>query len=196
MLFWQSTVTVTQSIYPLKVACIQRANERSESSGGDLRVKVLVDHMRGTRGAKNSRTMLLGLVRQFGERVSVALYHTPDLRGLRKIVLPERYNETVGLSHLKVYLFDDTLIMSGYVINTCLFVLSSWKVDFFRSQLWCTARCIVISKVIWDYIHMILEAFVIRLRWLSHAVTSPHICQLTIQENTTCGTSLCPVSNF
>lgn len=78
-------------------------------------MKFLFDYMRGSRGEKNSRTMLLPLLRDFGQKVSVALYHTPDLRGIVKRVLPERYNETVGVNHMKVYLFDDTLIMSGYV---------------------------------------------------------------------------------
>ena len=59
--------------------------------------------------------MLLPLLKDFTENVNVALYHTPDLRGLLKKIVPERYNETVGLSHMKVYLFDDTIILSGYV---------------------------------------------------------------------------------
>lgn len=57
--------------------------------------------------------MLLPLVQSFANSVKVSLYHSPSLRGLLKLLLPERFNETVALTHLKVYLTDNTLIMSG-----------------------------------------------------------------------------------
>ena len=82
-----------------------------------LNVEILLEHTRGSRGEHNSRTMLLPLVQNFTNVVKVSLYHSPSLRGLLKLLLPERFNETVALTHLKVYLTDDTLIMSGYVIS-------------------------------------------------------------------------------
>ena len=57
--------------------------------------------------------MLLPLIKDFGSRARVSLYHTPELRGFRKLVLPEKFNETIGVQHMKVYLFDDNLIISG-----------------------------------------------------------------------------------
>lgn len=78
-----------------------------------LRLNVLLDFTRGTRGVSNSKTMLLPLVREFGEQVQFSLYHTPDLRGITKRLVPPRWNELVGLQHMKVYLFDDTVIISG-----------------------------------------------------------------------------------
>jgi CDP-diacylglycerol--glycerol-3-phosphate 3-phosphatidyltransferase len=41
------------------------------------------------------------------------LYHTPALRGAWKRLMPDRYNETIGLQHCKIYIFDDTFVMSG-----------------------------------------------------------------------------------
>ena len=81
--------------------------------------------MRGSRGERNSRRMLLPLLRDFSDSVTIALYHTPDLRGWIKALLPERYNETIGLFHMKVYVFDDTVIMSGCVnLNWLLFIIA------------------------------------------------------------------------
>lgn len=57
--------------------------------------------------------MLSPLASRYGDRAAVSLYHTPDLTGFKKFVLPPRWDETVGLQHMKVYLFDDTLILSG-----------------------------------------------------------------------------------
>ncbi len=85
----------------------------AQQANPDLELRVLLDFTRGSRGEKNSRTMLLPLLRDFGDRTEVSLYHTPDLRGMWKRLVPERFNETVGLQHMKVYLFDDNLIMSG-----------------------------------------------------------------------------------
>ena len=89
--------------------------KRSEASDQLLNVEILLEHTRGSRGEDNSRTMLLPLVQNFTDAVKVSLYHSPSLRGLLKLLLPERFNETVALTHLKVYLTDDTLIMSGWV---------------------------------------------------------------------------------
>ena len=61
--------------------------------------------------------MLLPLVQNFSDVVKISLYHSPRLRGLLKLLLPERFNETVALTHLKVYLTDDTIIMSGSVMS-------------------------------------------------------------------------------
>lgn len=64
-------------------------------------------------GRKNSRTMLLPLLQRFPEQVRVSLFHTPSLRGLLRLLVPERFNETIGLQHIKVYLFDGSVILSG-----------------------------------------------------------------------------------
>jgi len=78
-----------------------------------IRVSILLDYMRGSRGVKNSRTMLLPLLKEFPSSVTVALFHTPKLRGIVRRLLPERYNETFGVNHIKAYIFDDTIVISG-----------------------------------------------------------------------------------
>lgn len=59
--------------------------------------------------------MLLPLLQRFTSQMRVSLYHTPDLRGLLRLLVPQRFNETIGVQHIKVYLFDDSIIISGYV---------------------------------------------------------------------------------
>ncbi|CAH1273157.1 PGS1 [Branchiostoma lanceolatum] len=87
----------------------------------DLQVTVLLDYTRGSRGRNNSRTLLLPLLQKFPDRVQVSLYHTPDLRGLLKAVVPERFNETIGLQHMKIYLTDNSVIMSGANLSEMYF---------------------------------------------------------------------------
>lgn len=77
------------------------------------RVRILLDASRGSRGVVNSRKMLLPLVQSHHDCCTVHLYHTPALRGLLKAILPERFNEVIGLQHMKVYIFDDALLISG-----------------------------------------------------------------------------------
>jgi len=48
------------------------------------------------------------------------MYHTPNLAGLRKDILPNRINEGWGLQHMKLYGIDDEIIMSGYVSSVQL----------------------------------------------------------------------------
>lgn len=59
--------------------------------------------------------MLLPLLQRFPDQMRVSLYHTPDLRGLLRLLVPERFNETIGVQHIKAYLFDNSLIISGCV---------------------------------------------------------------------------------
>ncbi|TMW69625.1 hypothetical protein Poli38472_001781 [Pythium oligandrum] len=79
-----------------------------------IHVKIVLDHSRGQRGGqtKSSVSMFKELMKAFPENFELYLYKVPQLRGL-KASLPPPFNETIGVSHAKVYLVDDTLILSG-----------------------------------------------------------------------------------
>ncbi|KAI6186573.1 CDP-diacylglycerol--glycerol-3-phosphate 3-phosphatidyltransferase [Aphelenchoides besseyi] len=84
-----------------------------------LEVKMLFDYLRGTRGGA------LGTAGMLAERklrnAEVYLFHTPDLRGTLKRILPERMNEIVGLQHMKFFIFDDSIIISGANLSDTYF---------------------------------------------------------------------------
>ncbi|XP_071763988.1 CDP-diacylglycerol--glycerol-3-phosphate 3-phosphatidyltransferase, mitochondrial [Centroberyx gerrardi] len=105
------------------VDCMEEALQRSQddSHAPDLKVSILLDYTRGSRGEINSRTMLLPLLQRFGSQMRVSLYHTPDLRGLLRMLVPQRFNETIGVQHIKVYLFDDSIIISGANLSDSYF---------------------------------------------------------------------------
>lgn len=88
------------------------AMEENVRRNSDLKVNILLDYARGTRGVKNSKEMIMPLVRQ-SENCTLSLYHTPALRGITKRLAPARWNEILGLQHMKIYLFDNTVILSG-----------------------------------------------------------------------------------
>ncbi|XP_015595297.1 CDP-diacylglycerol--glycerol-3-phosphate 3-phosphatidyltransferase, mitochondrial [Cephus cinctus] len=84
------------------------------ANNSEVKVNILLDYMRGSRGRVNSRKMLEPLLNgKWSSQCNVFLYHTPKLRGVLKALIPERFNELIGLQHMKLYLFDDTLIISG-----------------------------------------------------------------------------------
>ena len=93
------------------VETLRQALRRSDR----LQVYILIDCLRGTRVSKDksSATLLLSLIKEFPSQVQVSLYHTPDLTGVLKKTLPQRFNEGIGLMHLKIYGFDDTVMLSG-----------------------------------------------------------------------------------
>ncbi|KAG0198728.1 CDP-diacylglycerol--glycerol-3-phosphate 3-phosphatidyltransferase [Mortierella sp. GBA30] len=80
-----------------------------------LKLNLLLDSLRGTRdsGKGSSASLLYPLLKAYPDQVRISMYHTPDLSGFLKQVMPPRFNEGIGLMHMKVYAFDDTLIMSG-----------------------------------------------------------------------------------
>lgn len=43
------------------------------------------------------------------------MFHTPNLYGWKKKYMPKRINEGWGLQHMKLYGFDDEIILSGYI---------------------------------------------------------------------------------
>lgn len=88
------------------------AIQENVKNNDELKVDILLDYNRGTRGKKNSKAMLMPLVKNH-RNVTLSLYHTPLLRGIAKRLAPARWNELLGLQHMKLYLFDDTIILSG-----------------------------------------------------------------------------------
>lgn len=86
--------------------------KKNMNDNENLNVNILLDYTRGTRGQTNSKGMLMPLV-SLGKKCVLSLYHTPMLRGLTKSLIPARWNELIGIQHMKIYLFDDTVIISG-----------------------------------------------------------------------------------
>ncbi|ORY40431.1 hypothetical protein BCR33DRAFT_852757 [Rhizoclosmatium globosum] len=95
------------------------------ASNPSLNVHVLVDQMRGTRPDKNARssstaTLLLPLVKKYPAQTTVSLFEFPSKNPLTKLV-PARFNEAFGLQHIKAYVFDNDVVISGANLNTDYF---------------------------------------------------------------------------
>ena len=95
----------------MQVQCFHKS--LSDDSKKDLKCTLLLDHLRGFRGHPNSVTMVQDLITQFGDKLSLGLYHTPNLRGIWKKLNLERFNEVMGLQHMKIYIFDNDVMLSG-----------------------------------------------------------------------------------
>ncbi|KAK6458479.1 phosphatidylglycerolphosphate synthase [Scheffersomyces xylosifermentans] len=95
------------------VDCIDSALSKNEN----LKVYILADALRGTREAPEapcSASLLVPLVEKHGKhRVDIRMYHTPHLSGFTKHLAPKRINEGWGLQHMKLYGFDDEVMLSG-----------------------------------------------------------------------------------
>lgn len=116
------------------ISCIEDALSLNE----DLKISILTDALRGTREApKNfcSANLLVPLVEKFGKhRVDIRMYHTPHLRGLKKSLTPKRVNETWGLQHMKLYGFDNEIILSGANLSEDYFTDRQDRYYIFRSK--------------------------------------------------------------
>lgn len=60
------------------------------------------------------------------------MFHTPNLTGLRKKVVPKRINEGWGLQHMKLYGIDDEIIMSGANLSTDYFTNRQDRYHLFK----------------------------------------------------------------
>lgn len=106
------------------------------NNGPDLKVSILTDALRGTRESPDAScaSLLTPLVAEFPDRVEIRMYHTPNLTGLRKRFLPKRINEGWGLQHMKLYGFDDEVILSGANLSTDYFTNRQDRYHIFSSR--------------------------------------------------------------
>ncbi|MCJ1360373.1 MAG: CDP-diacylglycerol--glycerol-3-phosphate 3-phosphatidyltransferase [Icmadophila ericetorum] len=105
-----STLYIGQAEHEL-VQCLRETLLANE----ELQVSILTDYLRGTRESPNPScaSLLASLVAEFPDRVDVRMYHTSNLVGFKELVIPKRINEGWGLQHMKLYGFDDEVILSG-----------------------------------------------------------------------------------
>ncbi|CAF3291662.1 unnamed protein product [Rotaria socialis] len=101
---------------------IRTALEKNPS----LRLVVLLDHLRGLRidnhaDKTTSKSMFLPLIEKYPSRVDFYLFHTPLLSGLLRKLMPARINESWGVQHMKIYMADNNLIISGANLNKSYF---------------------------------------------------------------------------
>ncbi len=126
------------------IDCISRAMDKNP----ELRVEILVDYLRSTRDAPGDSTasLLASLASDFGDRIDIRLYHTPKLHGLTEMLMPKRFNEGFGLQHMKIYGFDNEVMLSGANLSEDYFTNRQDRYYLFH------------SKSISDYYHAVQKA--------------------------------------
>ncbi|CAO4360947.1 unnamed protein product [Caenorhabditis nigoni] len=86
----------------------------------DIDVTILLDLLRGTRRSSDGESSVT-VMKPISDRAKIFLYHTPELNGLVKRVLPQRADEIIGLQHMKLYIFDDNVLISGANLSDSYF---------------------------------------------------------------------------
>ena len=127
-----STLYIGKSEYEL----VFTIREALLNNGPDLRVSILTDAIRGTRESPepSCASLLAPLVAEFPDRVEVRMYHTPNLTGLRKKIIPKRINEGWGLQHMKLYGIDNEVILSGANLSDDYFTNRQDRYHVFSSK--------------------------------------------------------------
>ncbi|AMD21909.1 HFR054Wp [Eremothecium sinecaudum] len=89
----------------------------------DLKVHFLIDGLRGTRETPKtcSASLIAQLAKEHGERINIRLYKTPAYVGWKRWLIPSRFNEGIGLQHMKIYGFDNSVILSGANLSSDYF---------------------------------------------------------------------------
>ena len=79
----------------------------------ELKSHILLDYLRGTRGLSGRQSSLdaLSPILSF---TTLSLYKSSLFTRLHNLILPERWNEIIGLQHMKIYIVDDNVLLSGY----------------------------------------------------------------------------------
>lgn len=114
------------------IDCIREALKKNAK----LKVHVLVDGLRGARESpsKCSVTLVSRLLEDYQDRVDIRLYRTPACVGWKGSILPRRINEGLGLQHMKIYGFDDEVILSGANLSSDYFTNRQDRYYVFHSK--------------------------------------------------------------
>ncbi|GBE81880.1 hypothetical protein BKA93DRAFT_743850 [Sparassis latifolia] len=87
-----------------------------------LKIHIHLDFNRSTRpGPQSTARLLLPLLQEYPNRVCVALFRSPKLKGIMAKLVPPRFNEGWGTWHPKIYGADDDVLISGANLNTSYF---------------------------------------------------------------------------
>ncbi len=115
---------------------ISTVQDALQHNGLDLKVSILTDALRGTREAPDPScaSLLASLVEKFPDQVEIRMYHTPNLTGFRKALVPKRINEGWGLQHIKLYGIDDEVILSGANLSNDYFTDRQDRYHVFSSK--------------------------------------------------------------
>lgn len=113
------------------IDCISDALAKNEK----LKVHFMVDGLRGTRETpdKCSASLLAELQQKYGERVNLRCYRTPEFSGWRTMI-PKRFNEGLGLQHMKIYGFDDEVMLSGANLSQDYFTNRQDRYYLFKNK--------------------------------------------------------------
>ena len=111
------------------------------AAGRGVRVSLLLDALRARRRQEGSGTIAETLASRLllqgngasTERPKISLYHTPTLKGILKSVVRPPFSEILGVCHMKAYVFDDTVVMSGANLNEKYFTSRQDRYIAFRS---------------------------------------------------------------
>lgn len=132
---------------PLEQSLVDTVRKNVNFTKNNLKVNILIDYMRGSRCSNNSRTMFQPLLQDNFHNCRVSLYHTPFLRGLLKRIIPQRANEIFGLQHMKLYIFDDTLIISGANLSNDYFTNRQDRYFVINDKKLCDFYCELVNRV-------------------------------------------------
>ncbi|XP_054288927.1 CDP-diacylglycerol--glycerol-3-phosphate 3-phosphatidyltransferase, mitochondrial-like [Macrosteles quadrilineatus] len=90
---------------------VEVLDDRLRERGSNLQLTVLLDAVRDSRDC-SARIMLLPLLRKHSH-CQVSLFQTPDLHWFWSKICPPKVNELIGIQHIKLYVFDDNVLITG-----------------------------------------------------------------------------------
>ena len=92
--------------------------ENTLKTNPNLKVSMIMDCSRSTRYIEDKKSSLHTLLPLFNHNgnIDIHLFRTPNLKGIYNY-FPERAKEVAGVHHIKAFIFDDTLIISGANLN-------------------------------------------------------------------------------
>ncbi len=84
----------------------------------ELRLEFWFDGLRGMRRSSSLNgvstfDLIQPLAIKYPSRCSIFMYTSKQMQGVRGKIVPSRFKEVFGVSHIKLYIFDNDILLSG-----------------------------------------------------------------------------------
>jgi CDP-diacylglycerol--glycerol-3-phosphate 3-phosphatidyltransferase len=91
------------------------------SKNDNLDICILLDGLRGNRKGSSSKLSSVEMISTHCPNAKVDAFTSPLYSGIFKALAPQRINEIVGTQHMKLFVADDTVVISGANLSEIYF---------------------------------------------------------------------------
>jgi CDP-diacylglycerol--glycerol-3-phosphate 3-phosphatidyltransferase len=116
------------------------------SQNTEIDIHILLDGLRGKRKEGSTNPTSVEMIAKYCPKATIDAFTSPLYTGILKRLLPQRINEIVGTQHMKLFISDDTVLMTGANLSDIYFTNRQDRYLVVRNRELADELCVVIKN--------------------------------------------------